>query len=596
MRRGKFRQPALIVAFVLLALALMPIGARAQQPQWTTMGTLPRGAWTVLPEPTDPNTLYALSSAGISRTGDKGATWAVCAPGASMLRLVAPVKGQAGKALLYSTTATGVRVSDDGCRTWRDVPQQGIAPSAAHVRWLASYPNNMSVLYAGMDGLGGLFRSTDSGATWHGASKGLPPNSWVTALTADPKRPSNIYIGLQYTTRDHPSAYVYKSVDGGLTWRSSSLGLRVLPNNGGQIVGLAWSGGMLFAATSHDGLYRSPDAGTNWGLAVMPRRAEAAGAQHNLSTLPLKVSSLHADADGALVLGTEEGAYQSLDGGGTWVAFGPEQARGRPVTMALDAGSGRVVMSSAGNAYGYTMPSGVVRLPQQASPTATQVPPTPPPPVSLATYTPTSTPVPPTVTPTSTPSATPTIALVGGPKPSDPVPPGDPEVSDYFEETKHNITHGFRTFWHANGGLARFGYPLTEEFVENGISVQYFERGRLEFRDGKVSIGNLGTELVQGMTGQPFRPIPFFVSTDDNIYFGPTRHSISGPFLDFWRANGRIDGMGYPVSEPYSPSDGLEIQWFERARFEWHRDFPEGRRIVLANIGTELLQKRGWIK
>ena len=576
-----------------MMLATRPAGAQAQQPQWAMLGTLPRGTWSVAPEPSDASTLYALSSVGISRTSDKGATWAVCAPGASMLRLVAPVKGQAGKPLLYSTTATGVRVSDDGCRTWRDVSQQGITPSAAHVRWLAAYPNNMSVLYAGMDGLGGLFRSTDTGATWLAASRGLPPNSWVTALTADPARPSVIFAGLQYTTRDHPGAYLYRSTDGGLTWRSSSLGMRVLPNNGGQVAGLAWSGGVLFAATSHDGLYRSTDGGTNWSVSVMPRRSQAASP---VVTMPLRVSGLHADAEGALLLGTEEGAYQSLDGGSTWTTFGPEQARGKPVMLALDAGSGRVALTSGSNAYGYVMPGGAVHLPPQASPTPTQAPPTPPPPASLATYTPTSTPVPATATPTAPPSPTPTIALVSGPKPSDPAPPGDPEVSDYFEETKHNISHGFRDFWRGNGGLARFGFPLTEEFAESGVSVQYFERARLEFRDGKVSVGNIGTELTQGNTTQPFRPIPFFVSTDDNLYFGPTRHSISGPFLTFWRDNGRIDRMGYPVSESYSPQDGLEIQWFERARFEWHRDFPEGRRIVLANIGTELLQKRGWIK
>ncbi|HET6314137.1 MAG TPA: hypothetical protein VFH60_09895 [Chloroflexia bacterium] len=593
---GKYRQPAVaVIALLLAALAtFVPAAAQPQQPQWATLGTLPRGTWSLAPEPSDPNTMYALNSAGISRTGDKGSTWTVCSPGASMLRLVAPVRGQQGKSLLYSTTATGVRVSDDGCRTWRDVPQQGITPSAAHVRWLAAYPNNMSVLYAGMDGLGGLFRSTDSGATWQPASKGLPPNSWVTALTADPARASTIFAGLQYTTRDHPGAYLYRSTDGGLSWRSSSLGMRVLPNSGGEIAGLAWSGGSLFAATSHDGLFRSTDGGSTWGLSVMPRASGAAGSRSG--GLPLRVSGLYADAEGALVLGTDQGAYQSLDGGGTWVAFGPEQARGRPVVIALDPGSGRVVLSSGGSAYGITLPAGRVNIAPRASATPTQAPPTPPPPAALATYTPTSTPVPPTATATHTPSPTPTIALVDGPKPSDPVPPGDPSVSDYFEETRHNVKYGFRDFWRSNGGLARYGFPLTEEFAENGVSVQYFERARFEFRDGKVGLGNLGTELIQGLSGPQFRALPFFVSTDDRIYFGPTKHSISGPFLDFWRANGRIDGMGYPVSESYSPSDGLEIQWFERARFEWHRDLPASRRIVLANIGTELLQKRGWLR
>ncbi|HVG00278.1 MAG TPA: hypothetical protein VND68_10595, partial [Chloroflexia bacterium] len=357
---GKYRQPAVaVIALLLAALATFaPAAAQPQQPEWAALGTLPRGTWSVAPEPSDPNTMYALNSAGISRTGDKGSTWTVCSAGASMLRLVAPVKGQQGKSLLYSTTASGVRVSEDGCRTWHDVPQQGITPSAAHVRWLAAYPNNMSVLYAGMDGLGGLFRSTDSGATWQPASKGLPPNSWVTALTADPAKPSTIFAGLKYITRDHPGAFVYRSTDGGVSWRSSSLGMRVLPNNGGQIAGLAWSGGSLFAATTHDGLYRSTDGGSTWALSVMPRASGAADSR--TGGMPLRVSGLYADAEGALVLGTDEGAYQSLDGGGTWVAFGPEQTRGRPVVVALDPGSARVVLSSSGSAYGYTLPAGRV--------------------------------------------------------------------------------------------------------------------------------------------------------------------------------------------------------------------------------------------
>ncbi len=78
--------------------------------------------------------------------------------------------------------------------------------------------------------------------------------------------------------------------------------------------------------------------------------------------------------------------------------------------------------------------------------------------------------------------------------------------------------------------------------------------------------------------------------------FPETGQCVSGPFLDYWRANGRIDGMGYPLCESYKPDEDTEIQWFERARVEWHRDLPEGRRIVLGNIGTEALRLRGWIK
>lgn len=61
---------------------------------------------------------------------------------------------------------------------------------------------------------------------------------------------------------------------------------------------------------------------------------------------------------------------------------------------------------------------------------------------------------------------------------------GQPAPSDaalWFPETGHSIGGGFRAFWEANGGLAIFGYPLTDELQEDGMIVQYFERAVFEF-------------------------------------------------------------------------------------------------------------------
>ncbi|HEX5501902.1 MAG TPA: hypothetical protein VFW96_04735 [Thermomicrobiales bacterium] len=60
--------------------------------------------------------------------------------------------------------------------------------------------------------------------------------------------------------------------------------------------------------------------------------------------------------------------------------------------------------------------------------------------------------------------------------------PGTPA---YFRETGHNVGEPFWTYWWSRGGLAQFGYPLTEPFtqtLEDGKSytVQYFERARFE--------------------------------------------------------------------------------------------------------------------
>ncbi|HYI16125.1 MAG TPA: peptidoglycan hydrolase, partial [Thermomicrobiales bacterium] len=46
---------------------------------------------------------------------------------------------------------------------------------------------------------------------------------------------------------------------------------------------------------------------------------------------------------------------------------------------------------------------------------------------------------------------------------------------------------GFREFWLKHGGVATFGYPISEEFDElnpdtgNVHTVQYFERARFEY-------------------------------------------------------------------------------------------------------------------
>lgn len=592
MTRIRSARKTLFAGALLLSLMVGAsyVGAQTNGSEWTKLaGNLQANVSSIAPDPANGQTVYALSPDGISRSTDGGASWAQCKQEARYMRLVAPLPGQGGSSTLYAATPLGLSESSDGCLTWKDVSAQGINPSSGHVRWLNPYPNNPQVLYAGMDGLGGLYRSTDGGATWQAASKGLPGGAWVTALTADPQRPSRVLIGLRYPDRAHPPAYIFVSEDGGLSWRSSSLGMSLLANNDGRITGLAWSGSTLIAATASDGLYASADGGRSWQPAVMPRRG---GEQQPSITpgapaarpLPLAITDLRATLGGTLLLVTEEGTFRSADGAQSWQRFGPAAAAPGNL-LGLDVSSGRVVLADDSGLWTYSMPAEPPPLPTPTrQPTGTASP-TAPPPAMLPTNTPA-----PTSTPTLTP--TPTIPVVQGPLPSDRAQPLDPSIASYFPQTGHNIKYGFRDFWINNGGLGMFGYPLTEEFVENGVTVQYFERVRFEYRGGKVQLGRLGAELT---SGQFFRPVNFFPSTDTNVYFGPTGHSVSGPFLKFWSDNGGLSTFGFPLSESFK-ADGSEYQWFERARFEWHSNLPENQRIVLGNIGTEELKKRGWLR
>jgi beta propeller repeat protein len=96
-------------------------------------------------------------------------------------------------------------------------------------------------------------------------------------------------------------------------------------------------------------------------------------------------------------------------------------------------------------------------------------------------------------------------------KPIDPFPNSSDQL--YFPETGHSLSFAFKDFWEANGGLAMFGFPISEEFTENGKTVQYFERARFEFNPGgqdvqsKVALGLLGREALQHMGWLPAPPI-----------------------------------------------------------------------------------------
>ena len=73
----------------------------------------------------------------------------------------------------------------------------------------------------------------------------------------------------------------------------------------------------------------------------------------------------------------------------------------------------------------------------------------------------------------------------------------------FFPEVGHSLGGAFRTFWQTKGGLATFGYPLSEPFVETNSSdgqqyiVQYFERSRFELHpdalaNAQVQLSHLG--------------------------------------------------------------------------------------------------------
>lgn len=52
--------------------------------------------------------------------------------------------------------------------------------------------------------------------------------------------------------------------------------------------------------------------------------------------------------------------------------------------------------------------------------------------------------------------------------------------SRFFAESGHTLLGDFRYYWEKHGGVDIFGYPITEQFEEDGRLIQYFERARFE--------------------------------------------------------------------------------------------------------------------
>ena len=91
--------------------------------------------------------------------------------------------------------------------------------------------------------------------------------------------------------------------------------------------------------------------------------------------------------------------------------------------------------------------------------------------------------------------------------------PADPPVSEspgitYFKETGHNVPPDLIAYWQAHGGLAQFGFPLSEVFretLEDGkqYEVQYFERARFERHPenappNDIQLGQFGRRVLAG--------------------------------------------------------------------------------------------------
>ncbi len=241
--------------------------------------------------------------------------------------------GVPGDPLVYYMGAAGGGVwkTEDAGLSWRNI-SDGFFKSAA-IGAIAVAPSDPNVVYAGagehavrstMTSAGdGLYKSTDSGKTWVYA--GLPTSQHIAAIRIHPANPDLLYVAVQgalYGPGEDRG--VYKSVDGGATWRkvlyvnplTGACDLSIDPRNPRILYAAMWdhqrTPWKIRSGGPGSGLYKSIDGGESWIKLTqgLPRELGKAG---------IAVSPANSNIIYAVVEAERGGVFRSNNGGASWV-------------------------------------------------------------------------------------------------------------------------------------------------------------------------------------------------------------------------------------------------------------------------------------
>ena len=200
-------------------------------------------------------------------------------------------------------------------------------PFGGNVLALAVDPSTPTTLYAAAPG-GGVFKSTNGGASWVAASQGIATQS-VTALAIDPQTPTTLYAAaFGPATFAGASAVtagaLFKSTDGAQSWTELPVDPVTLepgpatPPNG---IGIDPEATSTIFAASLGGVFKSVDGGMTWSGATDGSNGLPAGGDFGVVVVdPQHSATIYAGSTtGPGAPGA--GMFKSVDGGATWQAI-----------------------------------------------------------------------------------------------------------------------------------------------------------------------------------------------------------------------------------------------------------------------------------
>ena len=292
-RRFAFCNLLLVFSFVAFGFCQQIDPKLFQELHWRLIGPFRAGRGVgISGVPGQPNVFYmAPNNGGVWKTTDYGRTWNPIfddQPAGSVGALtIAPSNPEiiyvgSGEGLRRPdlSTGDGIYKSTDGGRTWQHLGLRD-GQQIASILVDPHDPNRVLVAVLGHpygpNAERGVFRSPDGGLTWQKVLY-KDENTGAIDLAFDPSNSQIVYADMWASRRppwttggayNGPGSGLYKSTDGGTTWRQLTRGLPTWTEGLGRIgLGIAPNDSSrmyaLVDSPKLGGLYRSDDAGESW--------------------------------------------------------------------------------------------------------------------------------------------------------------------------------------------------------------------------------------------------------------------------------------------------------------------------------------------